>query len=307
MSNRRLARTVVLSLVALASSAMTLQAQTIDDGVMMSKKSLCTGFLYTHDSWDRYWEGTLKRGNGNIGKVTTQSIVWMGTYGVTDRLNIVAMVPYVWTGASQGVLRGQSGVQDLTVAAKYNFLEKNVGGKTRLRTFAVVSGETPLANYTPDFLPLSIGLHDPRFSVRGTANLRHEKGWFANASGAYTWRKNVGLDRSSYFTEAELIFSNEVAMPDVFSYVLSAGFMRPGLQVPLSYSRQVTQGGSDIRRQDMPFVSNKMNFSRLQGVVLYTLPRTQLQVKASLAKTLSGRNVGQSTTVGAGLLYAFQF
>ena len=28
----------------------------------------------------------------------------MGTYGVTDRLNVIAMLPYVWTSASQGVL-----------------------------------------------------------------------------------------------------------------------------------------------------------------------------------------------------------
>ena len=51
-------------------------------------QTLCTGFLYTHDSWDQYWEGTLKRGNGNIGTVTTQSVAWMGNYGITDRLNV---------------------------------------------------------------------------------------------------------------------------------------------------------------------------------------------------------------------------
>ena len=34
------------------------------------------------------------------------------------------MVPYVWTDASQGVLHGIQGFQDLTLAAKWNFLER---------------------------------------------------------------------------------------------------------------------------------------------------------------------------------------
>jgi hypothetical protein len=31
---------------------------------MMSKGSLFTGSLFTHDTWDHYWEGELKRDNG---------------------------------------------------------------------------------------------------------------------------------------------------------------------------------------------------------------------------------------------------
>ena len=54
----RIPATALLALLTLASS--TLRAQTIDDGIMMPRKSLCTGFLYTHDSWDQYWEGTLE-------------------------------------------------------------------------------------------------------------------------------------------------------------------------------------------------------------------------------------------------------
>ena len=59
--------------------------QTLTDGLMMPKKNLCTGFMYTHDSWTEYWEGELKRDNGNIGKVTTQSLMWVGNYGITNK------------------------------------------------------------------------------------------------------------------------------------------------------------------------------------------------------------------------------
>ena len=73
------------------------KAQTLTDGFMMPKKDLCTGFMYSHDQWTKYWEGELKRDNDNIGKVTTQMITWVGVYGITDKINVIAMVPYVKT------------------------------------------------------------------------------------------------------------------------------------------------------------------------------------------------------------------
>ena len=110
----------LLPAVLLALGAASLDAQTIDDGLMMPKKQLCTGFVYMHDSWDRYWEGTLERGNGNIGTLTTQSVSWMGTYGVTDRLNVIAMVPTSRPRRARARSSGMDGLQDLTAAVKWN-------------------------------------------------------------------------------------------------------------------------------------------------------------------------------------------
>ena len=59
---------VLLLLLVLGPRPSTLHAQTVDDGLMMAKRELLTGNVYTHDSWDKYWEGTLKRQNGNIGR-----------------------------------------------------------------------------------------------------------------------------------------------------------------------------------------------------------------------------------------------
>jgi hypothetical protein len=42
----------------------------------------------------------------------------MGSYGVTDDLNVVVLLPFVWTHASQGVLSSQQGLQDLTLGLK---------------------------------------------------------------------------------------------------------------------------------------------------------------------------------------------
>ncbi len=83
---------------------------------------LSAGVVYAHDGWDQYWEGTLKRTNGNIGTLTQQSFTLIGGYGVTDRLSLMGTVPYFWTHASQGVLHGIRGIQDLSVAAKLRLL-----------------------------------------------------------------------------------------------------------------------------------------------------------------------------------------
>ena len=77
-------------IVALLFTAANLPAQAVDDGLMMPRKTLSTGVMYAHDSWSQYWEGTLKRRNGNIGTVTTQSLSLVAGYGITERLGVMA-------------------------------------------------------------------------------------------------------------------------------------------------------------------------------------------------------------------------
>jgi hypothetical protein len=40
-----------------------------------------------------------------------------------------------------------------------------------------------------------------------------------------------------------------------------------------SFSQQYTLGGGDIRRQDMPFVSNRMNVSRVGAMIMAPIPK----------------------------------
>jgi hypothetical protein len=297
----------LLCALPLALGATTLDAQTIDDHLMMPRQQLCTGFVYVHDSWDRYWEGPLERGNGNIGTLTTRSVSWMGTYGVTDRVNVIAMVPWVGTGASAGPLAGMAGLQDLTAAVKWHALDAGLTSLGTLQVFLVASGSVPITDYTPDFLPLSIGLGTRRASGRLSLNFQAKQGWFVEGTGAYTWRDRVTLDRPAYFTDDRLFLSDQVAMPDVIDYTFRAGYWKHGLYAPVSFTQQITLGGSDIRRQDMPFVSNRMNASRLDALAMYYLKKPQnFAVRLGAAWTISGRNVGKSTTFLAGLLYTFE-
>ena len=283
-------------------------AQTIDDGIMMGKRLLCAGYMYTQDSWDHYWEGARQRDNGNIGTLRTQSHQLFANYGVSSKLNVIAHLPHVQTEATRGVLAGMRGWQDATIAVKYKFFEAPVKKAGSFRAIAVVSGAAPMTNYTPDFLPLSIGLASRRVSARLTGHFRTRRGWFVNLSPSYTWRDGVQLDRPFFYTNGRLTFSDRVEMPRVFDYAASAGLIRGEMVLSASYSEQRTLGGGDIRRQDMPFVSNRMNFSRVSGWAKIPLPRQRaLSLVAGYSYVGKGRNVGQSTTLTAGMMVLFNF
>ena len=100
--------------------------------------------------------------------------------------------------------------------------------------------------------------------------------------------------------------SDQVDMPNVFDYVLNLGYMKNGLNTNFAFSQQRTLGGGDIRRQDMPFPSNRMNFIKLGGMVMYPVPKLrELAFQFSYAYTATGRNVGQANSYTIGLLYTF--
>ena len=296
----------VLCLVAAAS--VPAAAQTPSDGLLFPKKVIAAGVIYGHESWDQYWEGTLKRTNGNIGTLTTKSVTMAAGYGLTNNLSIMASLPYVSTHASQGVLSDMSGMQDLTIAAKYRLLRLESAEHRILSAFLVGAAAVPVSHYTPDFYPLSIGTAGGRASARLTVNLDPGSGLFVSGSSAYTFCSNVRLNRNSYYTNGQLYMTNEVAMPNVVENTVSAGYRRGRWQLPVSLVQQRTLGGSDIRRQDMPFVSNRMDFTRLDGALMYALNVPEnLSVRIGAGHVLTGRNVGQATSFNSGLFYAYRF
>jgi hypothetical protein len=282
-----------------------MSAQTLEDAEMLQRRELHATVMYGSDSWNEYWEGSLKRSNGNIGSVTTRSVAVTAGYGVTSRLTVLASLPYVWTEASQGVLSGMSGRQDLTLMAKYRIANPLIAGRARLKLLGVAGVGVPTSDYTPDFLPMSIGLQSKRLITRGAMHLQDRTGWFVDGYAERMWRSNVTLDRAAYYTDGQYMETNEVSMPDVAMYRGTLGWQRGRWCIPVGLSAQRTLGGGDIRRQDMPFVSNRMNYTMGQVEVMYFLPGVSgLRLDLGAAHTLNGRNVGQSTSIMTGFTYA---
>lgn len=283
----------------------TASAQTDADALMIPKNYLCTGVVYTHSDWKNYWEGTFKRDNANIGTLSTNSFMVVGNYGLTNKLDILAMAPYVKTNASQGTLKGQSGVQDLTVALKYLAFTSEIG-KGLFSIHAIAEGSIPLINYEPDFLPVSIGLHSKSVSLRGLLNYQTGR-FFVAGAGQYVLRSDITIDRNSYYTD-HLIYSNQVDMPNVSNLLFSAGYRSLKLNIEGVVSNTTTQGGFDIRKNDMPFPSNRMNMTTVGGLAKYSFDNvTGLELTVGGNYVVSGRNVGQSTNLFAAVYYVLDF
>ena len=134
-----------------------------------------------------------------------------------------------------------------------------------------------------------------RFTTRITCGL------FADATGAYSWRSNVTLDRPAYFTDGQLFLTDQVA---------HAG--RPRLHVP----RRLHEG--PLHRSPSPTRSRTRAAAATSAARTCPSSRTTWTSRGfppwrctrcpgrptwrcrwQASRVLSGRNVGQSTTLHA--------
>jgi hypothetical protein len=284
-----------------------LQAQTDMDAIMLNKNVLCVGGMYSHSSWKNYWEGTFKRDNENLGTVSTQMIGVMGNYGITSKLNVLFNLPYVQTKATDGTLKGLKGVQDLGFSVKYKAHTFPIGKKGKLAAFAIGNFSFPVTNYVADFLPMSIGLHSKNLTFRGMLDYQLGK-FFTTASGYYTLRSNIKIDRTSYY-DTEMHLTNEVDMPNVAGFNARAGYRSRTWIAEAVLDNMNTLGGFDIRKNDMPFPSNKMNATMTGVNFKYSFAKALrgLELTAGAKYTVAGRNVGQATMVNGGIFYLMDF
>ncbi|MFZ8417690.1 hypothetical protein ACO1L7_14435, partial [Staphylococcus aureus] len=69
-----------------------------------------------------------------------------------------------------------------------------------------------------------------------------------------------------------------------------------------------TLGGFDIRKNDMPFPSNKMNSTSTGVTIKYTLPSNiHISFISAVNYVIAGRNVGQAASFSVGCFYANSF
>jgi hypothetical protein len=131
------------------------------------------------------------------------------------------------------------------------------------------------------------------------------RGFFVTASGTYQRRSNITIDRTSYFT-TEMHITNEVDMPDMAAFNARTGFRSFRWITEVFFQQNRTLGGFDIRRNDMPFPSNRMNAS-IGGVHVKFVPKNiaALSLEVGGSYVLDGRNVGQAAEYNASVFYIF--
>jgi hypothetical protein len=284
-----------------------LKAQTDIDAIMMAKNNFCVGGTYSHSSWKNYWEGTMKRDNQNIGTVSLNMYSVMGTYGITDKLNFIFGIPYITTKASAGTLHNSKGIQDFSAWLKWMPIEKKLTSNSVFSLYGLIGASTPASNYQADYLPLTLGLHSSTISGRLMVDYQH-KAFFATASGTYQYRNNITIDRTAYYT-TEMHLTNKVDMPDMASYNIRTGIRTFHVIAEAFFQQNRTLGGFDIRRNDMPFPSNRMNASIAGVHFKYTFVKKlpSLSLEAGSSYVINGRNVGQATEFNGSVFYIIPF
>lgn len=280
-------------------------SQTDQDGLMMNKNLFCTGIIYNTSSWNKYWEGTNKRENLNLGTVSSNSINLMGNYGIKDNLNFLFNVPYVSNNVSAGTLHSMSGLQDASAWLKWMPIEKEVKNGY-VSVYLLGGASMPLSDYIVDYLPVSIGLKSKTFS--GRFMLDYQLGNFTiTASETFTVRGNSQLERNSYYTTAAVI-SDQVAMPNVNTLSLRTGYRSNWLIAEAILTDTKTLGGFDIAKNNMPFPSNRMNATTIAANLKYEIQKVPgLSIVGGASHVIKGRNMGQSSGFYSGIFYILNF
>lgn len=286
-------------------------AQTPSDAQMMKKGEACLAITYDKGTFDQYWEGTNLRKNETIATVSREAFLPMIAIGIIDQLNVYIGVPYIKTESSEpngGQLQGVDGFQDLTIAAKYRALSKEIGlGKLEL--FAATSYSTPITNYLSDYRPYSIGNGTNEWAIRGIAQYKFGFGLYVRAMGGHFERGQTRVERDFYYNNGA-VYSRWMDVPSAWEYsgVVGVWLLNNSLKIEGAYYSQQSTSGDDIRKYNAAQPTNKVNFTQLTGNVQYFIkPLKGVGVLAYFNKTIDGRNIGKATTVGGGLTYQFKY
>lgn len=203
--------------------------------------------------------------------------------------------------ASAGQLNSMKGVQDLSLWIKWMPVQTNIG-KGSLTLYGVGGYTFPLTDYTPDFLPMSIGLRSKTLSLRGMIDYEVNN-LFATLSGTYMFRDNIKIDRDNYYT-TEMHYTNEVKMPNAAQFNFRLGYRSERLIAEAVINQFNTLGGFDITKNNMPFPSNKMNATMVGPHFKYNFKKPHgLSLVGGADYTVAGRNMGQATSFSAGVFY----
>lgn len=283
-----------------------LMAQTPSDAVMMKPGEVCFDATFGYSTWNEYWEGDSLRENGNIGTMTTTSYMGGFMLGIMDRVNVLAMLPYIKNSPSAGVVADVQDFQDISVFVKALLLEKQLG-KGNFKTLASVGYATPLVDYVPD-AAFPIGLACPDAIFRGIAQYDANMGLYARLDAAYHLRGSSTLERSYYYS-TQAYYSDEVDMPNALDYNATVGYITKNkkFQAEAAFNGLTTFNGFDIRRQDGMFPSNDFESMRIGlNFDYYDLLTKGLALHVNTGYVLAGSNIGKATMISGGVSYQFQ-
>ncbi len=220
-------------------------------------------------------------------------------------------LPYIKTASTEpngGKLAGVSDFQDVSLALKYRWLNKDFN-KGTLTGLATLGFSTPITNYLPDYMPYSIGLGAPELTYRAIVEYRNSSDWYFHGAGTYLWRGYAEAEREYYYNNGSF-YTPWMDVPNAITAEASIGkwLFANALQVQLSYFNSISLSGDDIRPYNAPQLTNKVNMTRVGLFAHYFFQKvTGLGIVAYHNRVVSGRNAPQMNTTGLGVTYFFNY
>lgn len=277
------------------------------DEIMMPKGEICFAGMYEHSSWSQYWEGTYLRENANIGTFNRQMFMPMLAMGLTKKINLITSLPYISTEASGGTQVGQSGLQDLSISMKVDWLQHRVGSG-RILFLTNTHFSRPVGNYLSDYMPFSIGVGAPEIGLRGIGGYKMDNGLVFRIAAAYLWRGQTEIERNYYYQDGS-VYSSFMNVPSALNIHGAIGYwaFENRLRLEATYMSLNCLTGDDIRAYNRPQPTNKMEVSQIGVWTQYYIKADQgFGALAYFNQTISGRNMGKATTFGLGITYQFK-
>ncbi len=288
-----------------------LYSQSPSDALMMKAGQACVLLDYSFSSFDHYWEGTKKRTNATVATVQRNAVMPMVAAGIFNNLSVFAGVSYISTGSTEpngGHLVGANGFQDLSIAVKYRWLNKQFS-KGEIAGLATVGFSTPISNYLSDYMPYSLGLGAPELSYRAILQYKFAYHWYVRGAAAYLWRGYTEVEREYYYSNGSY-YTSWMDVPSAITAEMVAGkwFFANTLLVEMSYFNSKSLSGDDIRAYLAPIPTNRVHMETFRLFGHYFIPKAKgLGVIAYHRQVVNGRNTAAMATTGVGLTYFFNY
>jgi hypothetical protein len=236
-------------------------------------------------------------------RVQINSLNVYGTYGLTDKIDVVVSLPYIHSRgeAEQPVLDGlqqstggrnytntRSGLQDVSGYLKFKARSYEVGNNI-LDLLGAVGVSTPASNYQTkqgqEYI-IAIGNKATKLTTMGIAQFKMPTGLFFTGQAGYSLRS--GRVPNAFLAETKVGYAGRKIYADAY-----AAF-------------QVSHGGTDIVQEgfDFFFPATRVNYTRL-GASAYRPIAKGFGLVAGASLYVAGRNLGKSRAFSGGVSYNF--
>ena len=251
------------------------------NGFLPARGEGAVALSYTAESYDEFWAGETKVQEPALGEVETTSLSLWTRWGLTDRLALVANLPYVEVSTDGFAGFEDDGLADLEALLLFRALERS-GGAVRHRLVAGAGIRTPASDYEGDF-PVSLGDDTTDVLLRLVYQLER---------GGFYASQQVGFD------------SRSDDAPDGFPLYTELGYTVGSITFSGFYARLFADGGTDIGDPGFTFPSNQEEYERIGGK-LFGRFTDRIGGSLSAFTTLDGRNSGDTDGLSLSGVWSF--